>query len=41
MRRIEYTPLPEIARAIRNPKEHGLPTIRKSIQKWGSTPYLG
>lgn len=37
MRRIDYLPLPEIARAVRNPKEHDLPTIRKSIQKWGCT----
>ncbi|MEV0236894.1 hypothetical protein [Nonomuraea sp. NPDC050786] len=37
MRHIEYLPLPEIARAVRNPKEHDLPTIRKSIQKWGCT----
>lgn len=37
MRRIEHMPLPEIARAVRNPKEHDLPTIRKSIQKWGCT----
>ncbi|MEV1003425.1 hypothetical protein [Nonomuraea sp. NPDC050202] len=37
MRHIEHMPLPEIARAVRNPKEHDLPTIRKSIQKWGCT----
>ncbi|MEW1843749.1 hypothetical protein AB0392_37890 [Nonomuraea angiospora] len=37
MRHIEYMPLPEIARAVRNPKAHDLPTIRKSIQKWGCT----
>jgi hypothetical protein len=37
MRRIEHMPLPEIARAVRNPKEHDLPTIRKSISKWGCT----
>ncbi|MEU6715208.1 VOC family protein [Nonomuraea sp. NPDC046802] len=37
MRRIEHMPLPEIVRAVRNPKEHDLPTIRKSIQKWGCT----
>jgi integrase len=30
-------PLPEIAQAVRNPKEHDLPTIRKSISKWGCT----
>ncbi|MFI9847563.1 hypothetical protein ACIHFD_61850 [Nonomuraea sp. NPDC051941] len=30
-------PLPEIARAVRNPKEHDLPAIRKSIEKFGCT----
>ncbi|MEU7855237.1 hypothetical protein [Nonomuraea sp. NPDC049141] len=37
MRRIEHMPLPEIARAVRNPKEHDLPTIRIAIQKFGCT----
>ncbi|MEV4079732.1 hypothetical protein AB0J43_05505 [Nonomuraea fuscirosea] len=37
MRRIEYMPLPEIVRAVRNPKEHDLGSIRKSIEKFGCT----
>ncbi|MGW4794659.1 hypothetical protein ACWEPC_19845 [Nonomuraea sp. NPDC004297] len=37
MRHIEYLPLPEIVRAVRNPKEHDIPTIRKSIEKFGCT----
>lgn len=37
MRRIEHMPLPEIARAVRNPKEHDLAAIRKSIEAFGCT----
>ncbi|MET7334348.1 hypothetical protein [Nonomuraea sp. NPDC005650] len=35
MRRIEHMRLHEIRRAIRNPKEHDLPGIRKSIDEFG------
>ncbi|MGN9845885.1 hypothetical protein ACTMTI_47980 [Nonomuraea sp. H19] len=37
MRRIEHMPLPEITRAVRNPKEHDLPAIRKSVEAFGCT----
>lgn len=36
-RRIELLPLSEIARAVRNPKEHQLAAIRASVEKFGVT----
>lgn len=35
MRRIEYMPLADIPRAARNPKEHDLAGIRRSIEAFG------
>ncbi|MEV3981746.1 hypothetical protein [Nonomuraea sp. NPDC049758] len=35
MRRIEHMRLHAIPRAVRNPKEHDLPTIRRSVEEFG------
>jgi hypothetical protein len=34
-RRIEYIPINELVQASRNPKRHDLPTLRKSVERFG------